>query len=108
MARGATDNIFGDPDTIVLEVVADGVVVSRPKDSICSVFALYWVFDIAYNKHVNKCISFLASQVCKLEVCKANVTIQRRLNLLYCINCERNLDTSAIFIQQESDISILN
>jgi len=85
VARGATDNIFGDPDTIVFEVVADGVVVSRPKDifqGLCSVFALYWDFDIAYNKHISKCISFLAGQVCNLEVCKANVAVQRRLDIL--------------------------
>ena len=86
MARGTQDNIFGAPDTIVFELVADGMVVSHPKDAfegLCSVIALYWVFDIAYNKHMNKCISFLASHVCKLEVCKANVAIQRRLNILY-------------------------
>ena len=86
VARGAADNIFGDPDTIVFEVVADGVVISRPKDifqGLCKAFALYWVFDIPYNKHINRCISFLASHVCKLEVCKANVAIQRRLNIIY-------------------------
>jgi len=43
------DMIF-DEDNVQLETVADGVSVSQPNDlftALCSVLAMYWVFDIA-------------------------------------------------------------
>lgn len=88
VVRGATvDDVF-DADTIQVETVTDGVVVSQPKDvfhALSSVLAMYWVFDIAYADRLRKTLVFLASHVCKLESVKPNVAIQRRLNVLYAL-----------------------
>jgi len=75
-----------DEDNVQLETVADGVSVRQPNDlfsALCSVLAMYWVFDIAHNPHLRKTLDFVANHVCKLEASKPSMAVQRRLNVLY-------------------------
>jgi len=50
---------------------------------LCSVLAMYWVFDIAYNPRLRKTLDFVANHVCKLEASKPSVAVQCPLNVLY-------------------------
>ena len=77
------DSIFAADN---ISTILDGVTVSQPRDlfqAFCSVIAMYWVFDVAYARRLRKTFSFLSSYICKLEACKMNTAMQRRLNVLY-------------------------
>jgi hypothetical protein len=86
VASGDATDLFSQMDILTLVTKVDGVETSHPMDiiqAVCSVLCLYWVYDIAYSKKLKKTLTFLASHVCKLEGAKANVAMQRRLNMLY-------------------------
>jgi len=85
-AQCALPDMIFDEDNVQLETIADGVSVSQPKDlftALCSVLAMYWVFNIAYNPRLRKTLDFIANHVCKLESSKPSVAVQHRLNVLY-------------------------
>ena len=69
-----------------ISTILDGVTVSQPRDlfqAFCSMLAMYWVFDVAYARRLRKPLIFVSSYICKLESCKVNAAMQRRLNVLY-------------------------
>jgi hypothetical protein len=86
VASGDAADLFSQINRLTLVTKVDGVETSHPVDimqAICSVVCLYWVYDIAYSKKLNKTLTFLTCHVCRLEDAKSNVAMQRRLNMLY-------------------------
>lgn len=84
VATGNREELF--EANIQLVTQTDMVVTSRPTnifDALCSVFCLYWVYDISYNQHLSKTLKFLGCHVLKIESAKTSVAMQRRLNVLY-------------------------
>ena len=79
-------DIFSGDSHVQLKTSADAVKISQPTnlfDGICSVMAVFWVFDIAFPCKMKKTMGFLADHVCKLEKHKPTAAMQRRLNILY-------------------------
>jgi hypothetical protein len=84
VASGNAQELF--ERSIQLTTKTDNVVTSRPTnvfEAIFSVFCLYWVYNIKFNKHLSKTLNFLNSYVLKLEPAKTTVAMQRRLNMLF-------------------------
>ncbi len=50
--------------------------------AVSNVIALYWTFDIAFNKKLLKTLSFLAGYVCGLQEFKCTPALQKVLNML--------------------------
>jgi hypothetical protein len=80
------DKLFDQSTEASLATNADNTEISHPTDitqGIASVFALYWVYNIAYSWRLMKTLSFIDCRVCKLEKSKATVAMQRQLIILY-------------------------
>ena len=80
------DEDFFGLDHLTLRTFLDLKPISTPSDymtAITTLLSMYWVFDVAFPKALNKTLTFLSGHVCKLISFKVSPPLLKVTNFIY-------------------------